>query len=176
MKKKRRHPIRIGLALLLGLSVCTVGHASKSLVVYSLDGTTQKYNLSDTRKLTFVPGAPCNMIVTKRDNSTTSFPLTSFSKLKFEENITTQVSTDLSSISLSFYPNPVLNELKLHGVATDGKYVNVSIVTLAGNVVSNLNLLSNDELSINVSALPAGVYFCHLRTGTNVMVGKFIKN
>ncbi|MCL2596696.1 MAG: T9SS type A sorting domain-containing protein [Paludibacter sp.] len=80
-----------------------------------------------------------------------------------------QVNTGAGELKI--YPNPVKDELTItnYGLGIE----NLTITDLSGRIVgANLRVRpTNDGITINVSALPSGVYF--IKAGNNT--GKFIK-
>ena len=86
-------------------------------------------------------------------------------------------SIDAASISL--YPNPATNQLTIHasGLQND-KAVTVSIMNVLGMDVSTpLNVRwSLSEVEVDVSQLPAGMYFLQFKTESGSVVKKFVKS
>ena len=76
-----------------------------------------------------------------------------------------------ANIDIKIYPNPVQNELK---VESEFKINNVEICDLAGRIV----LIPHSSFfnSINVSALPQGVYLVKIYTDKGVVTQKVVKN
>ena len=82
----------------------------------------------------------------------------------------TGIDNHASDSGISIYPNPVKEELKIKSEKL--KIKNVEIVNLSGKV---LNSQSFTGKSVNVSALPQGVYFVKLETDNGIVIQKFIK-
>lgn len=76
---------------------------------------------------------------------------------------------DGSKSRINIYPNPATNTLHIEGVEAN---TTVVIYNVQGQVVSSTQL-SDDK--IDVSALPAGVYYLHLKGERTNATAKFIK-
>ena len=80
---------------------------------------------------------------------------------------------EMTEAPLSLWPNPVSTTLcvnaQLEGL-TELKIIDLSGRTMKDYVTRGLN-----EMRLNVSDLPDGVYFLHLRNAQTSMVGKFVK-
>lgn len=76
-----------------------------------------------------------------------------------------------TNCTIYVYPNPA-SDLIFMDVPSGNKYA-YFISDLSGKVISN-GLLNNQN-SICISALPAGLYFVQLVSSENILVGKFLK-
>ncbi|MDF2438565.1 MAG: hypothetical protein K0Q95_2941 [Bacteroidota bacterium] len=74
------------------------------------------------------------------------------------------------------YPNPATDNLtvKLNS-SVNGKVV-VTIVDLAGRMISEGSYNSNDQIQMNISALSKGAYMIKVSTDTAQSVQRFVKN
>jgi len=80
----------------------------------------------------------------------------------------------ITNYELRVYPNPTTGELTIdNGELTID---NVEIFDIYGNKVSPLISHSSPLISINISHLPAGVYFVKITTKNGVFVEKVVKN
>lgn len=80
--------------------------------------------------------------------------------------------------SLNVYPNPAVNETEVVYNTTTSVPVDMKLVDLLGNELINQKAQSFaglNKFKINVSALPAGVYYITLNAGKNVLTKKLIK-
>lgn len=73
---------------------------------------------------------------------------------------------------LKVYPNPVANTLF---IASEGNLAAVQITDLAGQVVIAAGAIPAGTKSVDVSALPGGMYFINVITENNVYSKRFIK-
>jgi hypothetical protein len=81
--------------------------------------------------------------------------------------------------NLSFYPNPVQNQLNVNFGLIDNEPVSVSVVNTLGQTVlteATQNLApGNHELKVNTSTLSSGVYFIQVGTSKGVVSQRFVK-
>ena len=69
---------------------------------------------------------------------------------------------------LSFYPNPIINEITFESSITG----NINIISLEGKTVFNRKISSK---KVDLSVLKSGIYLFEIRTNTNIYKGKIIK-
>jgi hypothetical protein len=88
------------------------------------------------------------------------------------------VSPNLSGIenvatenSISIYPNPVKNELRIEN--GELKINNVELFDLTGKIIFNFQFSTIN--SINVSALPQGIYLVKITTDKRIITKKIVK-
>jgi hypothetical protein len=77
----------------------------------------------------------------------------------------------VKDIPLSLYPNPVIDELKIN---TDCKINSVQVIDITGKMVYSSFFVNNN--SINVSALPSGVYLVKIDTDKGTKTERVVKN
>ena len=77
----------------------------------------------------------------------------------------------IKNIPLSLYPNPVIDELKIN---TDSKINSVQVIDITGKMVYSSFVVNNN--SINVSALPSGVYLVKIDTDKGTKTERVVKN
>ncbi len=79
----------------------------------------------------------------------------------------------------TIYPNPVQNTLNIDLNVDDADNVTVAIMNSIGETIQMKQFGKTNgrknHLSIDVSTLPAGVYFISVNTGKAIAAGKFIK-
>jgi len=77
----------------------------------------------------------------------------------------------LSMDSISVYPNPVADKLYMKN--TVGQRINLSVLNLQGQEIENL--VSYDEnISLDLSAIPNGIYFVKINSGKNNSLVKIL--
>jgi len=83
-------------------------------------------------------------------------------------------SIDLKEITnqIKIYPLPATNELK---VVSRERMLQIQITTLAGNLVNEFHVESNDYI-LNTSQISSGFYLMHIKTAKGNIVRKFSKN
>ncbi len=79
--------------------------------------------------------------------------------------------SDLNSVQVQVYPNPVVNQLNL---TSDSNIQEVKIYTVSGQLVQNTKL-NGTTATVNVSALKAGVYVAQITTAKGVQTVKVLK-
>jgi len=86
-----------------------------------------------------------------------------------EEGATAIENVEIPSITI--YPNPVQDELKIEN--GELKIKNVQIFDLSGKIIlhSQLSILH----SISVANMPQGIYFIRIETDRGIVTKKFIK-
>ncbi len=75
--------------------------------------------------------------------------------------------------SLSVYPNPASNEIRIDLSSFGSEDVNISVFDITGKIVSSYIL--KDKNTINVSNLKSGVYFIKARDNKHSETAEFIK-
>ena len=73
---------------------------------------------------------------------------------------------------ITFEPNPVYDQITLDVIGNTAAYI--QITDLKGQVVSG-NTYSRGKTRIELSALPAGIYFIKATTAEGTVVKKFVK-
>jgi len=79
----------------------------------------------------------------------------------------------IAPASIRLYPNPVQDVLKIE--SGEMKMDKVEICDLSGRIVETNYISQPGTATINVSALPAGVYFVRMYTEKGIMTKKIIK-
>ncbi len=91
----------------------------------------------------------------------------SYSKVKSVEALKTK--------SLITYPNPVRNLLSVTGIKLNDESISWKIYDLAGKVLTPMHAYENDELKIDFSDVPLGVYVLKVKSNSNEWVEKIIR-
>jgi uncharacterized repeat protein (TIGR02543 family) len=78
--------------------------------------------------------------------------------------------TEMKSVSVKIYPNPVTDEMRIE--SSDLKINQVEISDLSGRIIY---MFANPINQINVSALPQGIYFVRMETNKGIVTEKFVK-
>lgn len=168
--------IRLCTLLLLGLGLTGL-QAQNVLKVREKSGTQTSYTLNDIRKLTFSTG---NLTVSKTDGTMQMYALSNIRFLNFGDVVTSiDKSTLLENRSIQIYPNPVVDEFTLTYQLTNKGSIQIDIVDLQGKVVFTKTVSQTegiDQLKINVSKLPKGLYLCRLINGLSIETKKILKN
>lgn len=166
--------MKTSVLLLLALGLTAV-QAQMTMNVKTKSGTSTAYVINETRKITFSGG---NLVVTKKDASNASFPISTTRYLNFS----TGVSTDLidakqSPNKLIVYPNPVQDKLTIAFVAGTSERIQLDVFGIDGKVVYSQAISTQQALShaINVSGWQAGIYLVRLNNGNETVTTKISK-
>ena len=158
--------------IILGLCLFQFVEA-QSIYLTEKSGHLTQIPLSNLRSVTF---ATSSLFMNLKDGVSSSFALADVLSLKFSSPILGQGSVPQNK-SFYMFPNPVVGVASLRwSELKDGNF-NVRVTDLQGRLLlqKRFNALPGNECAIDVSALPAGVYFCSL-TGENEKRSiKFIK-
>jgi hypothetical protein len=166
---------RIRLIALLLCSLGLTGHA-QMMYVRQKSGPKTIFTISDIRKITFSVGY---MIIYGLDGNSETFGSTDIQYVNF-----TDVSTGIHPSEkqkpalLIFFPNPVQDILTLNYKSL-GETILFEVMTLEGKTVQvrNINMHSGiNQVKINVSSLPKGMYLCRLIDGNAILTNKFLKD
>lgn len=153
--------------------------SENTMYLKSKTGTQTSVPLSNIRKIKF---AKSNMIISKTNSDSIVFGLSSLRYLSFKNFTTTSninPSIPQKKGDLTFYPNPVTDQLNLCFETSDVKNILIKIIDLQGRTLlqqgqGSVNGINN--MSINVSPLSKGLYFCRVFTGEKAESFKFYKN
>jgi hypothetical protein len=74
---------------------------------------------------------------------------------------------------IKLYPNPAVNMLNLQ---TEADIEHMAISDVLGNIVIQQDAMATGKHSVDVSALPAGMYMVNIAMGDRVIARKFIKS
>jgi len=89
--------------------------------------------------------------------------------------IATKISSVKAAKGLNTYPNPVKEQLQvnLSGAANPGGII--EIINLNGKVLKTQPVNGAGAVSVNMSQLPNGLYFCRYTNGAEIKVAKIVK-
>ena len=90
-------------------------------------------------------------------------------------DITTGIAAQANSaLSVKIHPNPTSKYLNISATLQGNDALQYQIFNTLGITLNSSKTTSND-FSIDVSALPAGIYFIHLQSGNAKTVQRFVK-
>ena len=82
--------------------------------------------------------------------------------LTYKANITATCATGINNLSnedaIEVFPNPATDQISISGLAINHN-VSVQVIDIQGRLLSTEDKIAGNNLSLNVSALPAGLYF-----------------
>jgi len=161
--------------LFLGIGITEL-QAQIKLNVKSKDDTQTAYSLTDIQKLTFPAHS---VVVTETNGSTQSYTFSNVRYLSFIDITATNfpVLETLDSNSIKLYPSPASEELNIHYSATNCGTVQIRIINIQGQIVlaqTHENTKGENNIKLNISALPAGLYMVNNGAGSSSFI-KYIK-
>jgi hypothetical protein len=168
MRNKR---LKLSAALLLGLGL--TGLQAQTMYVKESNGTQTAYALSNIKKMSFSSG---NFTVTKTDNTNGVYALNNLRYFNFTD-LSTNIEEPLSvqKQMLNVYPNPVTNVLNIDLTGTIQEEGTLIIFNFEGKAELNRQVSNKGVLSLDISHLPKGLYFCRYANVTETRTVKIIK-
>ncbi|OAQ38619.1 hypothetical protein A5893_14500 [Pedobacter psychrophilus] len=98
---------------------------------------------------------------------------------KFEYSLIKNIKFDFNNQQdlISVYPNPATNFIKVNYGTNQTKELKINIVNVNGAIITSEKYNAGQELKLNVSNLPYGMYLLEIRDEKNILLGmnKFIK-
>ncbi|MFT4533957.1 MAG: hypothetical protein ACJA1A_003029 [Saprospiraceae bacterium] len=87
------------------------------------------------------------------------------------------VRFDVDGAEFIVYPNPSFNEVfvNLSSITTETGPATMNVINMKGERVKDVTLSTNDDISVDVSTLTAGVYYFVVRQGEDTFTQKVIK-
>jgi hypothetical protein len=79
---------------------------------------------------------------------------------------------NINAAKIEVYPNPAKEQLKI-SIADNSKIITVEISDVQGQLLNTIKL-NNDETIVNISSLPAGIYFVKIVTDKTTEIKKII--
>ncbi len=155
------------ILLLIMSSSCFLS-LGQNVEVFDQGGNSSSYLLSDVQKITFSSG---EMILTKQNQSTSSYLINKIKRLSFEHIITNQEDLVNNDSQVLLYPNPVSNELNIDITET----CTVSVLNLKGEVLITKEYFEKGKKTILLEDLSSGLYLCQYVSNKEVKTIKIIK-
>ncbi len=90
--------------------------------------------------------------------------------------ITSMDKNPVNAISAIIYPSPAANmiNLEIKGNTSSQSGV-ITVFSMQGRIVKNINTQSISKTAINIEDLPAGAYIVRTSVGDKTLVNRFIK-
>jgi hypothetical protein len=89
-------------------------------------------------------------------------------------NLTTGIASTPNNFELKVYPNPTGSIINIEAAITGNNEMQYQIINTLGATAMASKATAKD-FSVDVSTLPAGIYFIHLQSGTAKTVKRFVK-
>lgn len=166
----RHQGLKLSIILLLALGLTSL--QAQTMFVKKSDDTQTSFTLTNVRKLTFPSG---KMLITKTDETTVEYTLNGLRYLSFLDHSTSIPKlANASTKGFSTFPNPVKNTLNvnLSGIANPRGII--SILSVNGKLLQTKQVTSS-AVSLDVSTLSKGVYFCRYTNGKEFKTLRIIK-
>jgi len=160
---------------LLLLVFATAEAKSQYLYFYMNDASMQMYAISEVRRMDF-DSSSINLHLT--DESVISFELDALNNYRYTPSDISAIDPLAKHPQLSFFPNPADQQLNLwFSLPNASSTVQVRIHNLKGEQyhLEEVKSSAQGELSLDLSKLAAGQYFCTVTSGDVVISKAFIK-
>lgn len=154
------------------LSFSIIGlQAQNSLNVHNKLSTKTSFAVSAIQKLIISGG---NLTINKKDASTATYLLSDIGYLDFS-SITTAITPNQINKQFVLYPNPVQDVLNIeYPVLSNSDNHKLDIIGIDGKIFLSVTP-TNGKISLSVTSLSKGIYFCRFNNGNKVTTTKFIK-
>ena len=158
--------------------LCGLGelNAQQTLSIQKNDGSKVDFSINSVDKLIF---QSAQMELYRAGGSRFVFPLSSVQRLSFEKT-ETSINHEISGVENKYkvFPNPISDELILHGYITKSLTLQIGIFNFNGQELVQKTASVNpgkNQVNINLPNLPAGIYLCRVVYGLSIEIHKFIK-
>lgn len=148
---------------------------SQYLYFYMNDASMQMYSISEVRRMDF-DSSSINLHLI--DESVVSFDLDVLNNYRYTPGGITAIDQLANHPQLNFFPNPADQQLNLrYFLPNPSSTVQVRIHNLKGEKFIQQDMKSSNqgELTVDLSKLAAGQYFCTLTSGEVVISKAFMK-
>ena len=148
--------------------------SSQQLYFYMNDASVHIYTLEEVTRMDFEAN---QLQLHLNDQSVVNLALEDLNYYRYLPDGVTQI-TEADRPELRFFPNPADQELNLRfSLPETGNAAEIRLHNLKGEVVMvrELSASANGETKLDLSKLPAGQYFCTLRSGKTVISKAFMK-
>ena len=161
--------------MLLSFIAQTGMNAQTTLHLKEKSGTQASFTLSSINKLTFADG---NMTVNMKGGAMNAFALSNVRSIDFINATSIEKIWSVDNMNLMFYPNPVIDQLRIRYESTISEEVHLQIIDVQGKIVYQKTLRSqigSNYSIISVVQLKPGLYFCKLQNGNEQGSCKLLK-
>ena len=152
------------------LLIAYFGLNAQIMTFMQLSGSQTSFNLNLVNNMTFSSG---NFTI-KSPTSTRSYPLTNFKNLKFSPGVLTTNVDQINENIINVFPNPFKNNLIVSVNEVIAQGANLSIFSIEGRLMKFQSILSS-SITMDLSNLSSGLYFCTYFNGSEIKTLKIIK-
>ncbi len=110
----------------------------------------------------------------KTQDITNSFPLLNFKNLKFSSGATTSIISETNEDLIRIFPNPVKANLIVNLNGNIAQDATLSIYSIEGKLMK-FQPISNSSITLDLSELSTGFYFCSYFNGSKIKTIKIVK-
>jgi len=169
MRHKR---IQISILFLLGLGL--TGMQAQTMLLNQLSGEQTQYAVGDIRKMTFSSGS---VSIAKTIGLSDDYSLNGLRSLGFTYAVTGwNVSGHEKRVEiLQLYPNPAGDYITVVPDREKDRSGEIEILSPEGRVIFKEQIECKNKVTLDLSALPNGIYFCRYRAGTTLKTAKLVK-
>ncbi len=164
--------IHYKLSLLLLFSMVNFNVQAQNMYMRPTTGTFSTFPIESIGKLTFNNG---NLLVTNSTGPNASFAIADLRYLTFNAALSTTEQVPKSARSFYAYPNPVSNFLNLSTADSSVLVGSIQVISVEGRLLLQQNEQPSSSKTIDVSALPQGLYLCKVTSGNLTQTIKFLK-
>jgi len=111
----------------------------------------------------------------------TGIPYVVYDNVSIQEIVVQKYSLPTGSSSIqptpnfNLYPIPTSGKLEIEAQSIASNSLQIAITDVSGQMLMHENINPQVKNELNVSALPAGLYFIQLQDGQHNLVRKFVK-
>lgn len=169
--------------------------ATVSGVLTSMVGNTDTYTVPTTTGATYLWSAVNGSVVSGQGTSSANIQWTSAGtgvvtvtvtlgtcSKTTNTNVTVSMVSSIQTnnpleVGLMLYPNPAQEQVNIQLNSAIKQYVSVQLMNVSGQLVQNIyqgDLLGTQTFTSSVTELPAGIYFCQIRTNKGVNTSRIV--
>lgn len=157
--------------------ICYSGVNAQNMFVRNQSGQQETFVIDNISKLSFANG---NILINEENGIISTFVIDDIRYVNFIDLITNNVEYNQSTTSaISAFPVPAANMVNLKFDHNINTLAQLRITAMNGktNYIRDVELISGqNQIQINISSLPPGIYCCVLLFENNTKTVKFIKN
>lgn len=145
--------------------------AQNSLNVHNKLSTKTSFAVSAIQKLIISGG---NLTINKKDATSSTYLLSDVAYLDFSSITTEKVQNQTDKLFV-LYPNPVQDVLNIEClISSNADVQKLEIIGIDGITILS-ETPSNGKMSLKVTSLLKGIYFCRFNNGNKITTTRFIK-
>lgn len=145
----------------------------QTMTIENIGGNSQTYNLTDIRSIKF---NATDMLVISNSGSTDNYPIQDIDlyRIDLDDDSSTSIDELNKDMALVLYPNPASGVLNISLAVFEEGTIDIVITDLSGRLIDNVfSGPSNENMKISWEYhdknIPAGTYFCIIKTTTGMV-------